>query len=115
MVGQPQLKNNLAIFKKDKTDCPTTVLTMEGIQDCIPIYLDWLLQACAKPNIKQGDIMTPDAIALLTEQLATPLQVEHTLTLALEAGYRLNKNPITKEILHTVLTNRYGETTTTTR
>jgi len=40
---------------------------------------------------------------LLAHSLATPLQVEPYLTLALEAAYRAGQKPITPEIISSVL------------
>jgi hypothetical protein len=46
---------------------------------------------------------TEQAIERLAECLATPLQIEHYLTLALEQAYRFGEKPVTPEIIATVM------------
>jgi hypothetical protein len=48
-------------------------------------------------------ILTPAAMDLLADALATPLQMDQYLTLALEAGYRAGQKPVTPEVIASVL------------
>jgi hypothetical protein len=53
--------------------------------------------------VKLTDILTEQALTLLAERLATPLQIEHYLTLAMEQAYRFGEKLVTPEIIETVM------------
>src|SRR4029450_13060734 len=74
-----------------------TILTLEGIQGQQREYLAWLLDQCAGAD--HDAIFTPAALDCLADALATPLQVEQYLTLALEAAYRAGQKPVTPDII----------------
>jgi len=56
-----------------------------------------------KPKTKPEEILTEEALALLTERLVTPLQIEHYVTRALEQAHRLGEKPVTAEIVEAVM------------
>jgi hypothetical protein len=58
-------------------------------------------QIDSNENLRQN--LTPDAVDALAASLATPLQVEQYLPLALEAAYRAGQKPVTSEIITSVL------------
>jgi len=52
-----------------------------------PKYLHWWLAQALAPKAQRETMLTVGAITLLCERLATPLQVDEYLTLALADGY----------------------------
>ena len=78
-----------------------TVLTLDGIQGQQQAYLTWLLETCVEPG--REAVLTPAALERLAEALATPLQVEQYLTLALEEAYRAGQTPVTPDLIDSVL------------
>jgi type II secretory pathway predicted ATPase ExeA len=101
LAGHPKLKNDLRRPTMEEIGARATVLTLEGIQGQQREYLRWLLDQCTSSDDEA--ILTPAAIDLLADSLATPLQVEQYLTLALEAAYRAGQKPVTPEIIASVL------------
>ncbi|MEO7497587.1 MAG: hypothetical protein ABIT83_26545 [Massilia sp.] len=52
---------------------------------------------------RAGELLTAQAIAIPASELGTPLQVQWPLTLALEAGYQRGEEPVTAELVETIL------------
>jgi hypothetical protein len=50
-----------------------------------------------------------EAIDLLAERLATPLQIEQHLTLALEEAFQIGGKPVTPEVVESVLSKDINE------
>jgi type II secretory pathway predicted ATPase ExeA len=101
LAGHPKLKNDLRRPSMEEIGARATLLTLEGIRGQQREYIAWLLDQCA--GSEDQTILTPEAIELLADALATPLQVEQYLTLALEAAYRAGQKPVTPEIISSVL------------
>ena len=101
LAGHPKLKNLLRHPAMEEIGARATVLTLEGIQGQQQEYLTWLLDACAEPG--REAVLTPAAFARLAEALATPLQVEQYLPLALEEAYRAGQRPVTPDLIDSVL------------
>jgi type II secretory pathway predicted ATPase ExeA len=101
LAGHPKLKNDLRRPSMEEIGARATVLTLDGIQGQQRAYITWLLDQCAPADPEA--ILAPEAIDVLAHSLATPLQVEQYLTLALEAAYRAGQKPITPEIISSVL------------
>jgi type II secretory pathway predicted ATPase ExeA len=101
LAGHPKLKNDLRRPSMEEIGARATILTLEGIQGQQHEYITWLLAQCTVSE--DTHILTPEAVEVLAESLATPLQVEQYLTLALEAAYRAGHNPVTPEIITSVL------------
>lgn len=102
LTGHPKLKNDLRRSSMEEIGARATVLTLDGIKGSRNEYLDWLLGRCAE-RTKPQDIITSDALALIAERLATPLQINQYLTMAVEEAYRSGQKPITTEIVESVL------------
>jgi type II secretory pathway predicted ATPase ExeA len=66
-------------------------------------YIAWLVGQCLSPTVTFGDVLTDTALDTLAERLATRLQIEHRLTLALEEAYCRGERPLTREVVETVL------------
>jgi type II secretory pathway predicted ATPase ExeA len=101
LAGHPKLQHDLRRPAMEEIGSRIIVFTLDGIKGYQHDYIMWLLEQCTDP---QGDtVLTPEAIDVLAESLATPLQVEQYLTLALEAAYRAGQKPVTPEIIANVL------------
>jgi type II secretory pathway predicted ATPase ExeA len=101
LAGHPKLRHDLRRPAMEEIGARATILTLEGLQGQQREYIAWLLDQCAGPD--DDAIFTPDALDCLADSLATPLQVEQYLTLALEAAYRAGQKPVTPDIISSVL------------
>jgi type II secretory pathway predicted ATPase ExeA len=98
LAGQPALRTTL-----EETALHAAVFELRGIQGHVREYIAWLVEQCLSPTVAFGDMLTDTALDTLAERLATPLQVEHRLTLALEEAYRRGERRLTREVVETVL------------
>lgn len=103
LAGHPKLKNDLRRPHLEEIGARAEVFTLEGIRSHQRQYIEWLLNECAIEGTQPEDVLTEEAIALLAERLATPLQVEHYLRRALEEAHKVACKPVTKEIVEMVL------------
>jgi len=101
VAGPPKLKNLLRHPVMEEMGARATVLTLEGLQGQQRKYLTWLLEGCVEPG--RDAILTSAALERLAEALATPLQVEQYLTLALEEAYRAGQQPVPPDLIASVL------------
>jgi hypothetical protein len=95
--------SSLARTALEEIGSRASVFELEGIKSHQRHYIAWLLEQCTKSKVKPNDLLTEQAIERLAECLATPLQIEHYLTLALEQAYRFGEKPVTPEIIATVM------------
>jgi type II secretory pathway predicted ATPase ExeA len=103
LAGHPKLRNDLRRPTLEEIGARATVFRLEGLKGQQKAYLDWLLEQSMKPKTKPEEILTEEALALLTERLVTPLQIEHYVTRALEQAHRLGEKPVTAEIVEAVM------------
>lgn len=101
--GHPKLKNDLRRATLEEIGGRAIIFELEGLKGQQKAYLTWLLSQCMKPKTNIEDILTEEAMALLSERLITPLQIEHYLILALEQAYRLAEKPVTAEIVESTI------------
>ncbi len=101
LAGHPKIANDLRRPAMEEVGARATLLSLEGIQGQQSSYIRWLLEQCT--DQEAGEILTPEAIQLLSESLVTPLQIEQYLILALEKGYRVGQKPVTAELVESVL------------
>jgi type II secretory pathway predicted ATPase ExeA len=101
--GHPKLKNDLRRATLEEIGGRAIIFELEGLKGQQKAYLTWLLGQCMKPKTKVEDILTEEAMTLLSERLITPLQIEHYLILALEQAYRLAEKPVTAEIVESTI------------
>jgi type II secretory pathway predicted ATPase ExeA len=64
-----------------------------------------LLRTCTDKG-KPEDILTTEAVYLVTMKLRTPLQVQLHLTLAIETGYKTGEKAITATLAESVLSRQ---------
>ena len=86
LAGHPKLKNDLRRPTMEEIGSRAAVFDLEGFGGDRPGYLEWLLAQSlgAKTKTEAGDkvaaALTPEALDLLANRLATPLQFETYLT-----------------------------------
>jgi type II secretory pathway predicted ATPase ExeA len=107
LAGHPKLQHALRRPAMEEIGARASVFTLEGIKGYQHDYIVWLLEQCTDPQ--DDAVLTPEAVDFLAASLATPLQVEQYLTLALEAGYRAGQKPVTPEIVASVLATGLDE------
>lgn len=109
LAGHPKLKNDLRRPTMEEIGYRTTIFTLEGIAGSQREYITWLIDACITEGTKLSDVLTIEAIELLSERLRTPLQIEQHLMLAMEAAYQVGEKPITATIVELVLSKQFDE------
>ncbi len=104
LAGHPKLQNDLHRPSMEEIGARAEVFTFDGIQGQQRAYIEWLLTQCARSKTKPEAILTEEAMDLLAERLATPLQIGQYLSLAfVEAFHIAHKPPVTAEIIEGVL------------
>ena len=103
LAGHPKLKNDLMRASMEEIGARTTLFELEGLGQDKKKYLHWLLAQAMAPKTKMETVLTEDAVTLLCERLATPLQFEKYLTLAFEEGYRVGQKPVGADTIESVL------------
>jgi type II secretory pathway predicted ATPase ExeA len=103
LAGHPNLKHELRRPTFEEIGARTVIFTLEGIQGHQREYIDWLLIQCTTGKTKLETVVADDAVELLAERLATPLQIEHYLMLALEEAFNIGQKPVTVDIVNRVL------------
>lgn len=111
LAGHPKLRNDLRRPTMEEIGYRTDIFTLDGDTGSQRDYIHWLLGACTgnKAEAESDTILTTEAIDLLATKLRTPLQVQLHLTLALEAGYQTGENPITAELVETILSRQLDD------
>jgi type II secretory pathway predicted ATPase ExeA len=97
LAGHPKLQHELRRPAMEEIGARPRVCTLAGIKGYQHDSIGWLLAQCT--DAPSETILTPEAVDALAASLATPLQVEQYLTLALEAAYRAGQKPVTPEII----------------
>lgn len=103
LAGHPRLKNELRRPTLEEIGARTVIFTLEGIQGRQREYIEWLLTQCTAGKTQPETVVAEEAMELLAERLATPLQIEHYLTLAMEEAFHLGQKPVSVEVVHRVL------------
>jgi type II secretory pathway predicted ATPase ExeA len=109
LAGHPKLKNDLRRPTMEEIGYRATIFTLEGMVGSQREYINWLIKSCVTEGTKISDILTVEAIELLSEKLRTPLQIHQHLMLAMEAAYQAGEKPITGVIVESVLSKQIDE------
>lgn len=109
LAGHPKLKNDLRRPTMEEIGSRSTILTLEGMVGSQREYITWLIDACGSQGTKLSDVLTIEAIELLSERLRTPLQIQQHLMLAMEAAYQAGEKPVTGAIVESVLSKQIDE------
>ena len=107
LSGHPKLKNDLRRPSLEEIGGRASVFSLEGICGRQREYIEWVLKE-ASPH-QPTELLTEEALVFLAERLATPLQIEQYLTLALEAAYRVGQKPVSQDLLETTLAQGLDE------
>lgn len=92
LAGHPKLKADLRRPHLEEIGARTEVFTLDGIQGQQGAYIDWLLAQCIKSKGKADTVLSDEALELLADRLATPLQIAHYyLARALEEAYQIGR------------------------
>lgn len=103
LAGHPKLKDDLYRPTLEEIGARTEVFTLDGIQGHQRAYIEWLLARCTTGKGKAEIIISEEAMELLAERLATPLQIGHYLALALQEAYQIGQKPVSADIVNSVL------------
>jgi len=109
LAGHPKLRNDLRRPTMEEIGYRTEIFSLEGIVGSQREYIEWLLDACTDPKTGTSPILTTEAVDMLASKLRTPLQIQQHLTLALEAGYLAGINPVTAELVDSVLSRKIDD------
>jgi len=109
LAGHPKLKNDLHRPTMEEIGYRSTIFSLEGMAGSQREYITWLVDACISEETKLSDVLTVEAIELLSEKLRTPLQIEQHLILAMEAAYHIGEKPVNGTIVESVLSKQIDE------
>jgi type II secretory pathway predicted ATPase ExeA len=109
LAGHPKLKNDLRRPTMEEIGYRSRILTLEGMVGSQREYITWLIDGCATEGTKLSDVLTLEAIELLSERLRTPLQIQQHLMMAMEAAYQAGEKPVTGVIVESVLSKQIDE------
>jgi len=109
LAGHPKLKNDLRRPTMEEIGYRSTILTLEGMVGSQREYINWLIDSCIAEGTKLSDVLTLEAIELLSERLRTPLQIQQHLMLAMEAAYQAGEKPVTGVIVESILSKQIDE------
>lgn len=109
LIGHPKLKNDLLRGAMEEVGARTAIFELEGFGPDKAQYLDWLLLQALGPKVKTETVLTDEAVALLRERLATPLQFENYLTRAFEEAFKVAQKPIGADMIEAVLAKDLDE------
>jgi type II secretory pathway predicted ATPase ExeA len=107
--GKLKLKNDLLRPTMEEIGSRTTLFSMDGVLADKRDYLSWVLKQCIKKGGKPAAIVETEAVEMLADRLATPLQFEAYLTRALEQAYYIGGKPITTAVVETVLSKEIDD------
>ncbi len=103
LAGHPKLSNDLKRPTMEEIGARATTFTLDGIQKNKKGYINWLFKQCFQGKIKMETIIQPEAVECLADRLTTPLQMNQYLSLAMTEGYKAGVQPITEELVKSIL------------
>lgn len=105
LAGQPKLRQAIRIPKMQEIGERAYVLDLDEqrLLGDRAYYLQWAIAQCLSRERRIGDVITPDALRLLAESLATPLQIIFHFNRALEIAYAHGMRPIDTRIVELVI------------
>jgi type II secretory pathway predicted ATPase ExeA len=109
LAGHPKLKNDLRRPVMEEIGNRATVFSLDSVHGANREYIYWLLKQCIKPDMESSSLFQDEAIDLMAEKLATPLQIGQHLTLALEEAFHIGGQPVTVEVAEAVLAKDINE------
>jgi type II secretory pathway predicted ATPase ExeA len=101
LAGHPRLKNDLRRPVLEEIGDRAVVFSLDNVHGANREYIYWLLKQCTKQE--PSALFQEDAVDLLAERLATPLQIVYHLTRALEEAFQIGGQPVTVEVADSIL------------
>jgi type II secretory pathway predicted ATPase ExeA len=109
LAGHPKLNNQLRRASNEEIGNRVTMFELDNVHGANREYIHWLIEQCAKAGTESQDLFDDEAVDLLAERLSTPLQIVQHLTLALAAAFQIGGQPVTTEIVESVLARDINE------
>lgn len=109
LIGHPKLKNDFLDPAYEEIGSRATYFSLDGITASKREYIHWLLQRCTKSGTNIETIFSEDAVDLLADKLATPLQIEQYMTLAVEEAYKIGVKPVSPDVVESVINRRIDD------
>ena len=106
LSGHPKLKNDLLNPAMEEIGARAIYIELDIFSSNKKNYIKWVIEQSTKSKTKYSDIITDDAIDLLSNKLITPLQVELYLELAVKEGYKIGEKPISSDFMSTIMTQQ---------
>lgn len=109
LAGHPKLKNDLRRPTLEEIGNRATVFSLDSVHGANREYIYWILKQCTPKNTDPHTLLQDDAVDLLAERLATPLQIGQHLTLALEEAFHIGGQPVSVDVVESVLAKDINE------
>ncbi|MGA7955197.1 MAG: AAA family ATPase [Gloeobacterales cyanobacterium] len=109
VAGHPKLRNDLRRPTMEEIGSRAVIFELDSIAASQREYIEWLFETCSVESAQRPEMITVEAIDLLTLKLRTPLQIEHYLTLAFEAAYKAGGSPVDAEVVESVLSKQLDD------
>lgn len=103
VLGHPKLANDLRNPVLEEVGARAKLFELSSLGINSPKFIEWILSNCTGDKVNPHDILTKDAIILLSDQLITPLQITYYLARVLEKGYQIGEKPISIATAQSVL------------
>lgn len=103
LAGQPKLRNMIMSPRMDEIGSRSYIIELDNFFTKKDKYFEWTLNKCSEKGKKISDIITAEALKILTNSLVTPLQIISHFNKAVEIGFKTGISPINKEIIEQVL------------
>jgi type II secretory pathway predicted ATPase ExeA len=105
LAGHPKLRNSLSKGAMEEIGARIEMFEIDtGFLQNREKYIDWLVKDClADKKVKLNDVISPDAITLITNHLVTPLQISRIMTDAVMQAYKIGENIISADLISSLL------------
>ncbi len=109
LAGHPKLNNELRKPTMEEIGNRATLVALDNAHGANREYIVWLLEQCTKPGTEAQTLFADEAVDLLADRLTTPLQIGQHLVLALEAAFQIGGQPVTTDVVESVLAKDINE------
>ena len=103
LAGHPKLRNDLRRPTMEEIGNRATLFSLDNVHGANREYIYWLIKQCTRPETNPNTLFDEEAVELLAERLATPLQIGQHMTLALEEAFHIGGQPVTVDVTESVL------------
>jgi len=103
LAGHPKLKNDLCKPTMEEIGNRATMFSLDNALGANREYIYWLFGQCTKSETAAHTLFEEEAVDLLAERLATPLQICQHLSLALDAAFHIGGGPVSRQVIDDVL------------